>query len=77
MQMLVDRVAAESRIPAGVKPLESLASAEYVLSSLWAHDRLRDAWAWRALLVGGGCVSRSWSAGLAQRTIQQTELMQT
>jgi hypothetical protein len=51
--MLVDRVAAESGIPAGVKPLESLRSGEYVVSALWAHDRLRDAWVWRAVLVGG------------------------
>lgn len=66
-QMLVERVAHECHIPAGVKPLEQLACAEYVLGMLWAHDRLRDAWAWRALLVRGaglchGCSGRMGSS---------------
>ncbi|KAL6758143.1 hypothetical protein V8C86DRAFT_3093844 [Haematococcus lacustris] len=53
VQLLSERVRSESRVALGVLPLEALALEEAVAAALWAHDRLRDAWALRALVVSG------------------------
>lgn len=53
LQLLLERCLSASGITAVIKPAEALAVTEYVVACLWAHDRLRDAFCWRALLVRG------------------------
>lgn len=52
VQLLVERVEVGCGVAGGCQPKEALAVAEYTLAALWTHDRLRDAFCWRALLVG-------------------------
>ncbi|GIL43563.1 hypothetical protein Vafri_1199, partial [Volvox africanus] len=49
--LALERWLAECRVPAATAPHDALALQEYCLAGMWAHDRLRDALSWRALLM--------------------------
>ncbi|GIL98929.1 hypothetical protein Vretimale_4247, partial [Volvox reticuliferus] len=51
LALALERWLAECRVPAATAPHDALALQEYCLAGMWAHDRLRDALSWRALLM--------------------------
>eukprot|EP00798_Chlamydomonas_sp_ICE-L_P018316 gene18316-24778_t len=51
LQLMMERALEDCALQPTIKPIEAQALCNYLLAAIWVHDRLRDACAWRALLM--------------------------
>ncbi|KAG2448660.1 hypothetical protein HYH02_006017 [Chlamydomonas schloesseri] len=51
LALALERSLAECRVPAATAPNDVMAISEYFVAGMWVHDRLRDALAWRSMLM--------------------------